>query len=650
MSTTSSSVVTEPLFDFDPKDEAIHKEFCSLICRWLADHKYSATLQIFRDEINAHGRDQHSIRKASRQLFKGVEDGNWENAHIAIKKLEAICTSEANNPSIVATVSVMVSKQQFLELVDEGDGQRAFSFFSRRMKPLEDMFSRAAFQQLTYLLTCRSVSDAASVFPEFKGWTSTSSRAALLKWLQHQADTMCSNSQLSHNHTIEYCEMTSIESLTREALSYQYLVATNTVVKTDAGATVVVPREAATATSSDDQPKFPSSGDIKNRLTSVLRPLHCQLPPINRVMTIRVKLPSEDGTKRHLVTAMHPFLDRHAVVLGTRMGDVMWCEQTSPNSDVVTSLLYAHQGRVTSAAESDNILATAGGKSVVLYDIASRKLVADIATHSESLTVAVTAAGRLAAAGCADGEIILAEDAHLDAVVDDEQSLTVVPSISASTPVALRTYVTSHLVFSSASCTSLCFNQTGATMYAGFKDGMVRIIDTVVHVVTRSLAPPLRAEVLSVSLSPSSLALLVSHRNNILRVWNVVTGAIERERYGGISTQSKMFVRSTFGASDEQILSASNDGRIYAWSRSGARSRAANSNARITAFIPPDDCAEVFAATGSRCVADIKMHGLRLVASNDEGEISICYPHPMQTVPEALLKSQTVVCDGSVDT
>eukprot|EP00331_Platyophrya_macrostoma_P034060 CAMPEP_0176448078 /NCGR_PEP_ID=MMETSP0127-20121128/25516_1 /TAXON_ID=938130 /ORGANISM="Platyophrya macrostoma, Strain WH" /LENGTH=181 /DNA_ID=CAMNT_0017834853 /DNA_START=1 /DNA_END=546 /DNA_ORIENTATION=+ len=181
---------------------------------------------------------------------------------------------------------------------------------------------------------------------------------------------------------------------------------------------------------------------------------------------------------------------------------------------------------------------------------------------------------------------------------------------------------------------------------------MVRVVDTVALVVTRSLASPLRAEVLSVSLSPSSLALLVSHRNNILRVWNVVTGGIEQERYGGVSTQSKQFVRSTFGTSDEQILSASCDGRIYAWNRTVARSLRETTHSKLTAFKPPDDFAEVFAAPCSRFVSDLKMSGLRLVASNDEGEICICCPHSMQTIPQSLLKKQSEVkaAEGSIDT
>lgn len=54
-----------------------------------------------------------------------------------------------------------------MELIEKQEYQKAFSYLMKRLKPLDSQQSKhAEFKDLCYLLTCKSVQDAAS----FKNW------------------------------------------------------------------------------------------------------------------------------------------------------------------------------------------------------------------------------------------------------------------------------------------------------------------------------------------------------------------------------------------------------------------------------------------------------------------------------------------------
>jgi len=60
-----------------------------------------------------------------------------------------------------------VYKQQFLEMIDNGEMQKAFTFLTKKLKPLKAMQAHEnEFKDLCYLLTCKSVQEA----PSFRNW------------------------------------------------------------------------------------------------------------------------------------------------------------------------------------------------------------------------------------------------------------------------------------------------------------------------------------------------------------------------------------------------------------------------------------------------------------------------------------------------
>lgn len=578
-----------PPVDFDGSDESIHSEICSLVCRWLSDRHYTATLQIFRDEINTHGKEDHSVKKAVRGISKAVEDGNWDAAYNACKKLEGVGgVSHRTDPTLL---SLLLAKQHFLELVDEGDAQRAFTFFLRRIKPFEDRIGQKVFQQLTYLLTCRAVADAAPLYPDLRGWTPNASRAALLAWMANENDNTLSQ-PYTRDHRVAYSTNVSLEELLKQALSYQLLDALSSRSADEVSGAA---KEVSSPSRLAEAPQHPIC------VSSVLTPLHLQMPPTQKQFSVLT------GLK---IRTMQPYLHKLAVAVGTVSGEVMWCELEPDNKSVRRESLAAHSGRVWSSDGTQELLVTCGGKTLLAYSVERRETVREVRTHGEPMAICIAVDGSMMAAGTSDGDVIISD----------------LPTNDANTMGPNQVHR-----FDSFACTTVGFNLSGTILYAGFKDGVIRVMDTCASVVVRTLAPPIRAEVTALSLSPSSMSLLVAYKNNTLRVWNTVTGTLDEKRYGGHVNQSKAFVRATFGALDHHVFSASEDGNLCYWERRDAPNVSRSSSVSPMSTVTLDTRSSLCTPQErihlhKSMITDVKVSGKLLVSCSEDGEVCICAP------------------------
>ncbi|KAJ1909258.1 hypothetical protein H4219_006429 [Mycoemilia scoparia] len=79
-----------------------------------------------------------------------------------------------------------VYKQQYLELIEDGEIQKAFTILNRRLKPLEmQQLCGGEFRDLCYLLTAKSIQDS----PTFRNWDGiASSREKLVEYLERILD------------------------------------------------------------------------------------------------------------------------------------------------------------------------------------------------------------------------------------------------------------------------------------------------------------------------------------------------------------------------------------------------------------------------------------------------------------------------------
>ncbi|CEG48172.1 WD40 repeat-containing protein [Plasmopara halstedii] len=148
-----------PEATFDEQDSQIKHELLALITQYLQQEGYTMSSATIQDESNVkyHGRMQE--RDALRRLSLAIMDGDWDLvAKLLGKHLKKF--HAAHQGFLYA-----VCKQEYLELIDRQEYQKAFTFLTTHLKPLEKVAvatssSRHEFKELCYLLTCKAVGES----------------------------------------------------------------------------------------------------------------------------------------------------------------------------------------------------------------------------------------------------------------------------------------------------------------------------------------------------------------------------------------------------------------------------------------------------------------------------------------------------------
>ena len=113
------------------------------------------------------------------QLRKLIANGEWNDAHALVKQI----TRKRNRKLF----KYLLRKEEYLELLDRQESQKAFGFLTKRLKPLEQTSRRLdpkEFDDLCYLITCTSVQAVA----RFKYWQPQNAREKLLEMLLRKID------------------------------------------------------------------------------------------------------------------------------------------------------------------------------------------------------------------------------------------------------------------------------------------------------------------------------------------------------------------------------------------------------------------------------------------------------------------------------
>ncbi|KAG7384025.1 hypothetical protein PHYPSEUDO_003050 [Phytophthora pseudosyringae] len=156
-----------PEATFDEQDTQIKQELLALITQYLQQEGFAMSSATIQDEANVkrHGRLQE--REALRRLGAAIMDGDWDLvAKLLGKHLKKF--HAAHQGFLYA-----VCKQEYLELIDRQEYQKAFTFLTTHLKPLEKVAaatssSRHEFKELCYLLTCKAVGES-DAFRDWEG-------------------------------------------------------------------------------------------------------------------------------------------------------------------------------------------------------------------------------------------------------------------------------------------------------------------------------------------------------------------------------------------------------------------------------------------------------------------------------------------------
>ncbi|KAJ1942890.1 hypothetical protein EC988_006373, partial [Linderina pennispora] len=169
-----SRLCTDPSSElFDESNPRIQRDIIRLIAQYLDTQGYAATKVTLYDEANVKQRQEGEYISDVVRLRAAVLDGEWAEA-------ERLCSGAHLQDK--KQILYNVYKQRYLELIDDGEPQKAFAVLMKHLKALEAQQAFAGeFRDLCYLLTAKSIADA----PAFRNWDGiASARERLAEYLQ----------------------------------------------------------------------------------------------------------------------------------------------------------------------------------------------------------------------------------------------------------------------------------------------------------------------------------------------------------------------------------------------------------------------------------------------------------------------------------
>ncbi|ORC83883.1 uncharacterized protein TM35_000541070 [Trypanosoma theileri] len=552
------SIPNDALVELDSKSDVIRGELVQVIVAWLIDQGLTSSAQLLRDEAATLFRQEHNERKTLRAISRAIHQGNWDAAQTQLKKLESIVkpSTRGNNETLskvallLQSLPYLLVQQQFLEYVDEDDGQRAHVFFLRRIKPLEGTINREHFQQLIYMLTCHNVSEAGGTFPIWRGWTPMKGRSQIQSLI---------NSVIGYSDRSPYCRQ----------YEFNFDGVSNAVFK---DLEQILVNSLSFELVKSLYPSF-LAGRTKETVFSIFRPLGEQVIPSNLIASVDVNklrgdISLENGRGVRL-TACHPFFQVPAIAVGTYTGSIVWIPlenkegETAITSHGTCCRLYQYSAPVRGMTSHDRqILLSWSGCQAVVLNLARfmdkmlvlppsseylTECVANTFTHTADVySSCLFPCGYILATGLSDGVVTVWD------LLTGEKMF--------------------QLSFSSSPIESLTANQSGTCYFAASKEGLIRVVDVTTGVLLFTFASPVASEVSSIALSPSASLLLVSYSCGIIRLWDVLTGDVLPKRFEGIEGSTRRCARVSFGCVDTHIISGHDDGSLYIWDSGSVRS------------------------------------------------------------------------------
>eukprot|EP00903_Cladosiphon_okamuranus_P005849 g5788.t2 len=149
-----------PTGTLDASDPQIKQDVLTMIVQYLRSEKLFMAAVVIQDEANMKTAEQQARRAQGSRLRKATLEGDW---NVVISLITKNLSRLHHKRFLYA-----VYRQEYLELIERQEYQKAFAFLNRRLKPMEATAASTPneFLNLCYLLTCKSVSDA----DHFRSW------------------------------------------------------------------------------------------------------------------------------------------------------------------------------------------------------------------------------------------------------------------------------------------------------------------------------------------------------------------------------------------------------------------------------------------------------------------------------------------------
>ena len=116
---------------FEESDESIRSDILLIIIEHLNKEKLFNAANVLEDEVSAKLGSVNSKRVKVIKFHKAILNGDWDSS----VKLVSSLVPRASQRCFL----YYILRQQFLELIDNGEQDRAFPFLVKHLKPLEDI-------------------------------------------------------------------------------------------------------------------------------------------------------------------------------------------------------------------------------------------------------------------------------------------------------------------------------------------------------------------------------------------------------------------------------------------------------------------------------------------------------------------------------
>lgn len=569
---------------FDAAAPRVKSDIIQVIVQYLQDEGYMASSLIVQDEANVKLKNTSNKRSQLRRLRRAINNGEWGS-------VEAILAQKATTFRYQNNFLYAMYRQQYLELIDSQQPQKALQMLTKKLKPLERFAqSKTDFRDLCYLLTCQSVTES----DQFADWDGASaSRAALV---EHCARLLDCETLLAEGQTGPSATIRGMSTMPTPAASQGVA---GLAAGVPPGRLVGLLRQAVSYQVESSMYKLRAPP----RVETILEDFECAVVPNVRRRTF-------SGHKGNVKCVTFVGAEGRAIATGSSDNTArVW----GSVSGGLLGDLRGHQSRVwdVSANSKGSLLASASADGTVriwkcgdLHEEEDRWATAATSVAPRSSTGQTSVAtspvvGGMMASGTPqndlDSSVATAHisEAGVDTDVRGECAVRTLTSVAMmgeldspdvyavrflpqgdlvvmggyDNDVRLYDVETQRLVHtfaghgSAVSC--IAFNSRGTLLITGSKDATVRYWDVLSGLCVKTIESHL-GEVTSVSTNVAGTLLLTSSKDNSNRLWDIRQSRPLR-RFKGHQNTSKNFLRANFGPLERLIVGGSEDGFVYIW-------------------------------------------------------------------------------------
>ncbi|ETV75141.1 hypothetical protein, variant 1 [Aphanomyces astaci] len=527
-----------PEATFDAKSEEIKEDILRLIVQYLQNEGYTSASATILDEANVKIMEKHQEREMVRKISKSIKEGDWDLVAKMIHKNSNLRKVKFHSQQGLGFLYA-VCKEEYLELIDRQEYQKAFTYLTTHLKPMEKVSGRQEFKDLCYLLTCKSITEVES-FRDWEGVVKSREKLAEQLKATFELDAVpTENVNIPDNRLV---------NLLHQSVAYQMEF-------------------------SRYHPK------TVPKVSTLLRDFECQVLP-NAVKTTFV------GHSQNVKCVT--FVGREGTYIASGSSDnliKLWSTEPRHGQPINTVAwdLHGHSSRIwylSANSAGDHVYSASGDGTVKVWNVRNAiSYLGDVdgasnpppSNNSDCISTLTGHSGDVYTVNIHPNETHLVTGGY-------DQTVRL---FDIQTGAVVKTFV-GH----SASVCDAQFNRHANLVVSGSKDGTVRFWDILsglcVHTVRQTLG-----EVTSVSLSSNGLFVLTGSRNNSNRLWDmrmlthprtalstkdtknpapsIATEQRPLQRFKGHQNTAKNVVRASFGPREAFVLGGSEDGAVYVW-------------------------------------------------------------------------------------